>query len=113
MSHHIGTPINGVIGMAGMPLHSDLSTIEAGEVELAFLNFDLENLLDGVEALRDSRIQGKGLNFYRGCPDVTPVLMPMDCKQEKVGRRMWPRVGGWGAEPLLFAALNIKFTLPH
>ena len=30
MSHEIGTPMNGVIAMAGMPLHSDVSRIKAG-----------------------------------------------------------------------------------
>ena len=53
----------------------DLSKIEAGQVELEILDFDLQGLVDGMMALWESRLQGKGLNFsIEVAPGVAPVL---------------------------------------
>jgi len=103
MSHELRTPMSGVIGMARL-LHQsdlspgqlqqmksiegsgdallvllndilDLSKIEAGQVELELLDFDLRSLLDGMQALWQPRYQDKGLTFsVEIADDVTSIL---------------------------------------
>ena len=91
MSHELRTPLSGVMGMARLLHQSDLSAdqlklvrtiedsgdglllllndildlskIEAGQVELELLDFDLRVLLGSMEALWEPRHRDKGLNF--------------------------------------------------
>ncbi len=41
MNHEILTPMNGEIGIAGVPFDSDLLKFEASQVEHELLEFDL------------------------------------------------------------------------
>ncbi len=103
MSHEIRAPINGVIGMVGLLLDTDLteeqrryakiahasgetllalindildfSKIEAGKLELETMSFSLHNLLDDVAGMMAVRAYDKGLVL--GCvvaPDVPSAL---------------------------------------
>ena len=103
ISHEVRTPMNAVIGMAGILLDSDLtseqrqhalvlkdsgdallmllndildlSKIEAGQVELEILDFELMGLLESMKSLWESRLQSKGLQLTIGiAPDVPLVL---------------------------------------
>jgi signal transduction histidine kinase/HPt (histidine-containing phosphotransfer) domain-containing protein/ActR/RegA family two-component response regulator len=54
----------------------DLSTIEAGQVELAQAPLDLRQVIDGAAALAEPRAREKGLTFFVTAQDgVAPVIL--------------------------------------
>ncbi len=104
MSHEIRTPINGVIGMTGLLLDTDLtedqrryaeivkssgesllglindildlSKIEAGKLDLETLDFELHSLLDDFAATMSIKTHSKGLELLCAAdPDVPALLM--------------------------------------
>ncbi|MBM3573274.1 MAG: response regulator, partial [Alphaproteobacteria bacterium] len=101
MSHEIWTPMNGIIGMAGLLLDTrldadqrdyartvresgevllglindilDLSKIEAGRIELESVDFDLRALVEGVVEILAPSAQTKGLDVASYIANDVPI----------------------------------------
>jgi len=106
MSHEIRTLMNGVIGMTGLLLDTeltenqrryadtvrasgqtllqlindilDLSKIEAGKLELELLDFDLRSLVDGFAGVMAVKAAEKGLELLCACGPEAPVRLRGD-----------------------------------
>lgn len=105
-SHELRTPMNGVLGMAGLLLRSelqdeqrhrvsvikesgenllgllddilDISKIESGRVELDKSHIDISRLLDSVAALMESRARQKGLDYKTRIEADVPAIVTGD-----------------------------------
>jgi signal transduction histidine kinase/DNA-binding NarL/FixJ family response regulator len=106
MSHEIRTPINGVIGMTGLLLDTELSKeqrhyaklvqgsadsllgvindildfskLEAGKLEIEILDFDLSTLLDDFAEMISFKTDEKGLELLCATAPEVPVLLQGD-----------------------------------
>lgn len=103
MSHEIRTPMNGVLGVADLLLQADLSEkqqhlvrtirasgvnlpyiindildfskVEAGRLELEYLNFDLRELMDGIYDLFSTKASEKGLTLTSQLEESIPQIV--------------------------------------
>ena len=106
MSHEIRTPMNGVLGMAHLLLDTplsggqrrqvetlrdsgqalltilndilDFSKMEAGKLELAAEDFDLERVVGSVTALMTPRAREKGLALHASLASDVPIALRGD-----------------------------------
>ena len=107
MSHELRTPLNSIIGFSQFLVNDksltpeqqeyialitrsgehllglindvlDMSRIETGKLELTPMNFDLHELLDGIESIYQARASEKGLSFELQVAEIVPRYLHGD-----------------------------------